>query len=334
MDGKETATNKKIVQLYNDMEQKVLILSPSFQRNLVWNNTHKEKFIETILKGLPFPEVYFASGQIDLKRMTSETLVVDGQQRLGTIYEYIKNDNNLILKKIPRFDSLDDDEKTSFLDYNVVVRDLGRISLDDIKDIFSRINSVQYALNAVEINNALYEGSFITTAKEILATNLLSEFEVFADSEISRMKDLGFILLVMSTIEVGGYFSRDNEIEATIKEFDEHYPNKNTIYETITGTLNYIRQLNLPSDSLWLKKTGLFTLVIELIKFTSDKNNFPEITKGYNCLSNLEKNIFLNKDSTENEYGNFYKYVFQSTTSRQGRIIRGELLRKALNENY
>ena len=33
-----------------------LVIKPSFQRRLVWTNADKEKFIQTILEGYPFPE--------------------------------------------------------------------------------------------------------------------------------------------------------------------------------------------------------------------------------------------------------------------------------------
>jgi uncharacterized protein with ParB-like and HNH nuclease domain len=52
------ATNKKVLDLFNMMKNHTLILAPSFQRKLVWNDAHKEKFIETILLKLPFPEIY------------------------------------------------------------------------------------------------------------------------------------------------------------------------------------------------------------------------------------------------------------------------------------
>lgn len=61
------ATNKKILDLYNMMKDGSLTLKPSFQRKLVWNSKHKENFIDTILKGLPFPEIYLSAGEIDLK---------------------------------------------------------------------------------------------------------------------------------------------------------------------------------------------------------------------------------------------------------------------------
>jgi len=73
------------------MKSGELVLRPRFQRKLVWNDQHKENFIETILRGLPFPEIYLAAGEINLETQKSKTLVVDGQQRLNTIYDYIRD---------------------------------------------------------------------------------------------------------------------------------------------------------------------------------------------------------------------------------------------------
>jgi len=331
MSNTVTVSNEKVIDLFNKMHEGTLILQPSFQRKLVWNNAHKENFIETILEGLPFPEVYFANGKIDIEKKVSETLIVDGQQRLSTIYEYIANDNNLVLKKIPKFEELNETKKTNFLDYNVVVRALGRISLDEIKAIFRRINSVQYALNAIEIENALYEGEFISAAKAILETKLLNCFEIFADSKISRMEDLGFIILIMATIEAGGYFPANKEVEAMIKRYDEEYHDKDAMIKIFTYVLRFIQELNLSADSLWLKKSCLFTLIVELMKYHSNKGGLRSSDQMTNLLTSLEANIQANKNSTDNKFGKFYHCIYQDTSSRKARIIRGELLENSMD---
>lgn len=325
-------TNKKIIDLYGMMENEPsLILQPSFQRRLVWNDAHKEKFLETILCGYPFPEVYFADGEIDLEKKKSITLVVDGQQRLHTIYQYITDDENLILKRIKRFLDLTVDEQTSFLDYLVVVRDLGRISKEEIKEIFSRINSVQYALNAMEINNALYEGEFIATAKTVSETNLLSELLSLNDTEISRMKDLEFIALIMSTIEVGGYFTSDKEIENVIKKYDNKYPNAEKMQEAFIAVLQYIKELKLEADSIWYRKTCIFTLITELLFKKIIGTDLPEKYNFEKNLKCIEQSVLEAKITGKpSEYYDFYNYIFQGTASRKGRLVRGQLLRKFL----
>ncbi len=329
-----TATNKKVIELFNMMKEETLILQPSFQRKLVWNNKHKEKFLETILHNYPFPEVYLADGKIDLQTKKSQTVVVDGQQRLHTLYQYISDDDDLVLKELPRFTELEEDKQTDFFDYNVVVRDLGRLKLDDIKEIFNRINSVQYALNAVEINNALYEGEFISTAKKISETNLIADLEVFGESEFTRMKDLEFITLVMATVEIGGYFTSNSEVEKFIKEYDDEYPNKAFMLETIIDVLKLIKSLELPSDAIWYRRSSLFSLIVEVVKYKQRTNNLPEKEDLEKLLIKLESEIIKNRgqDKNENKYAKFYNYIFQGTAGRVGRIARGELLEGELNQ--
>lgn len=322
------ATNKRLIEIYNMMKDGVLILRPTFQRNLVWNDRHKEKFIDTILRGLPFPEVYFADGEINLETKQNTTVVVDGQQRLSTILKYVNGE--LKLRNIPIFNNLTPNEQTDFLNYKIVIRDLGKISDEEVKEIFSRINSVRYALNAVELENALYEGEFISTAKEIQQEVSLELTDIFSKSEFARMKDLEFILLVMSTIELGGYFHRSKEVENMIKRFDDEYQNKDNIKGLLVIAFKLIQDLKLESDSLWLRTSSFFSLIIELSKFIMIHHE-PKVDSLKEILISLEKSILNNKNSGNNDdYSNFYNYVFQDTASKTARIERGAVIEKHL----
>jgi hypothetical protein len=338
------ATNKKLLEMFNMMKNSSLILAPSFQRKLVWNDTHKEDFIETILFGLPFPEIYLADGGINLETQTSETLVVDGQQRLSTIYQYITASPEFKIKRIQRFVDLTAEEQTNFFDYNVVIRDLGRIEEGQIRDIFKRINSVNYALNAVEIRNALYEGEFIRAAKTILETNRLfvedndelsgEANNIFSKDEVSRMKDLEYILLMMATIEEGGYFVGDKEVEKYVKHYDGYYPNKETIMTDFRQVLSLIVSCNLPADSIWNKRSSFFTLVLELVKLKRKYDRLPDTSPLRNSLISLENKLNENKreDVNNNDYAQYYYYTHQNTASRKGRYVRGVLLQKYIEQ--
>ncbi|APC39648.1 DUF262 domain-containing protein [Clostridium estertheticum] len=326
------ATNKKLIELFNMMKSGSLILRPRFQRNLVWNHEHKEKFIETILKGLPFPEIYLADGEIDLEKQTSTMVVVDGQQRLGTINEYIKSDE-FIISNIKKFSELTDDEKKSFFDYKIVVRDLGRITDELVLDIFNRINSVQYALNSMEIRNALYQGEFIQTAKIIIENGkeFFEKTEIFSLEESSRMDDIEYILLIMSTLEEGGYFAGKKEIETYVKMNDEKYLNKDNMIKDINYAIKLIDDCKLPNDTMWYKKSNFFSLVIELVMFNKDYEAINDVGILVSLLEELQEKIYDNKKGN-NEFSEYYLYIFQSTQSRKGREIRGKLIRKNLRE--
>ncbi len=324
-----TPGTKKISELYTRLtsENPTLILQPAFQRRFVWNDEHKEKFIDTLIKGLPIPEIYIAQTGIDIEKIEAQEVVVDGQQRLSTIIQYINesDDSNVFGNIVPKFKDLDDKtDKRDFLNYNIVVRDLGDLSSEEIIEIFKRINSTRYGLNDVELHNALYDGKFIAVAKEILDTISISNLPFLTESKISRMEDLHYILLLLATIVHGGYFSLDKEIEKCIIEYNNEFPSSEEIKAKFIKTFEFIQSMNLPIDSIWFRKSNFFTLFVELY----NKKDFTMRDKAKQKLIELESNIIENKNlgREENDFSKYYAYMYSGTNSRQARVIRSEIL--------
>ena len=327
-------SNKKISSIYKEIKRENLILQPDFQRRFVWNNKHKEKFIDTILKGYPVPEIYVAQKGIDIETIESEEVVVDGQQRLHTIVEYIDEpDNSQVFGNIvKKYKKLTTDEKEDFLNYTLLIRDLGDISADNIKEVFKRINSTQYALNSIELHNAIYDGEFIVTAKEILEQINIAELPFFSDSKISRMDDLLFILLIMATIQEEGYFVGDKYVEKYVADYNENYPDKVDVKTKMVNLFAFINELKLPNDSLWLRKSCYFTLFVECYKEFDKLKNKNKALKEY--LQELEKKVETdkNKNADTNKFAKFYSYIYTGTNSRKARVERGDFFKKEVIE--
>lgn len=320
--------NENIIDLYNAIKSGRYKLSPDFQRKLVWNDKHKESFIETILKGFPFPEIYITDGEVDIENKITVKWIVDGQQRLSTIVQYI-DDEGIKLTKIPKYSKLDDKER--FLYYKVVTRNLGKIDTETIKEIFSRINSVNYALNAIEMKNALYDGEYISTAKEILNENekFFSELDIFSDNEVSRMKDLEFVLTLMTIVESKGYFTTTSANEEYIKNYNEEYKNKTSIQTAFNNIFTFIVELDLDPYSIWLKKSNILTLIIELLRLKEKKYTF-DVELFREILIKFENEILNNKTGNpeENDFAKYYYYALQGTGSKTSRIERGKILNR------
>jgi uncharacterized protein with ParB-like and HNH nuclease domain len=266
MQIKPSVTNPTIADIYQNIESDKLILRPDFQRKFVWTHDHQEEFIDTILHGYPFPEIYVCQGTIDIKKLRTTQHVIDGQQRLTTIKIYIEGNHERELKKIPYFNDLDEEEREAFLSYQMVVRDIGKVDEETIREVFRRINLTKFKLEDVEIHNAIYSGQFIQTAKEVLDNIDISEYNVFHESEFTRMADLHFILQVMSTLENEGYFPQDKEVEKYIAKFNDEYQKRNHIKALLIKTLAVIKDLNIHIDSIWLRKSNFFTLVVEIAR--------------------------------------------------------------------
>lgn len=63
----------------------------------------------------------------------------------------------------------------------------------------------------------------------------VNKLPFFSDSKISRMDDLLFILLIMATIQEGGYFVGDKYVEKYVANYNENYPDKADVRKKIVG---------------------------------------------------------------------------------------------------
>lgn len=317
-----SVTTPTIAEVYEKIDKNRLELAPDFQRKFVWTHEHQEEFIDTILHGYPFPEIYVCQGKTDTKKLRTTQKVIDGQQRLTTIKNYIENTFEKELKIIPSFEKLDEIQREEFVTYKIVFRDIGKVKEDLVREIFRRINLTKFKLEDIEIHNAIYDGKFIQTAKELSKEVELDQFGVFHDSEFTRMADVHFFLLIMSTIERGGYFPRDNELEKCIAEFNDEFKNSHKIKSLILKAISIIQDLGLNLDSIWFRKSNFFTLMVELC--TTDI--FPEDMATR--LVDFENNVMLNKHDKENDYGLYYGYMYAGTNDRKARVTRSELFKK------
>ncbi len=319
---------KTISDLIGKIKRNELILQPEFQRGFVWTSEHMENFIKTILEGYPFPEIYISQKGIDLETLSTQNVVVDGQQRLTTIKRYIEGTHGFE-KNIPKFADLSNTNKTDFLNYDVTVRDLKDVSPEIMIDIFQRINSTKFTLTAIEINNAIYNGQFIKCAKEILQLFNNVEFKVpiFSESELTRMADLHFLLLIMSTIEESGYFPSDNEVEKYIAQFNNEYPRFEEMKSSLSSTILSVNQSNIKADSMWYRKSNYFTLICELLWSNKTVNDLIDE------LNTFEINVMNNKSANKNDnpFAMYYASMYAGTNSRNARVKRSEILKANIN---
>lgn len=314
-----SVTNPTIADIYQSIQSGRLILAPDFQRKFVWTHEHQESFLDTIINGYPFPEIYVCQGDIDVAALKTTQKVIDGQQRLTTIKRYIDGISDRPYSKIPIFKALGA-QTAAFLSYQIVVRDIGKVDDQVVREIFRRINLTKFKLEDVEIHNAIYDGAFIQTAKKLLNVAQLEKYGVFHDSEFTRMADLHFILLMMATLEAGGYFPEDTDVERHIIANNDEYPNAENMNLIVKDTFSIIAGLGLPEDSLWFRKSNFFTMVVEIAK------NIAKLpTDLLSRLTDLEEKIMANKRNQNNMYGRYYQYMYQGTNQRKARVIRSEL---------
>jgi uncharacterized protein with ParB-like and HNH nuclease domain len=71
---------REIVTMYKDGD----LEKPELQRKYVWTKNEASRFIDSILLGLPVPSIFLAKTKEDKR------LIVDGYQRIMTVYDYME----------------------------------------------------------------------------------------------------------------------------------------------------------------------------------------------------------------------------------------------------
>jgi hypothetical protein len=318
-----SASNRRLRTLLTGIRSGELIPRPDFQRRLVWTNKDKCLFVQTVLEGLPFPEIYIAAGRVDSKTGEGSEVLVDGQQRITTLYQYFTDSADLKLQaSIPKYSDMDETEQIRFLEYKVVVRDLGSLPIDDIKQVFQRINSTSYGLNAMELNNSRYGGAFKTLAEWFSQQKIIDRMRVFSVNDVRRMNDVRFCLAALASI-MGPYFNRDKELESYLSKYDESIPNEETIKTNISETLRLIEVMNFPSDSRAAKKSDFFTLFVELFRCVADKGLQIDPSVARFELDSFYSSVDGASPDDESDAGKYYKASLQASNDRGSRIVRG-----------
>tara|TARA_R110000868_G_scaffold1253_9_gene9729 strand:+ start:374 stop:1465 length:1092 start_codon:yes stop_codon:yes gene_type:complete len=140
---------------------------PEFQRRYVWPDKLASRLIESILLNVPIPPCYLSQNQ------EFELDVIDGQQRLYSIYRFLENQFRLsdleVLKDYNglRFFELPDKIQRQLETHTIRCVLITNESHPEIKfDVFERLNTNTIPLNPQELRNCIYRGSLNNLLQE------------------------------------------------------------------------------------------------------------------------------------------------------------------------
>lgn len=254
----------EILSMYSDGD---LDIHPEFQRFYRWSDNQKSKLIESILLNIPIPSIFVA------QRTDGVWDVVDGLQRLSTIFEFIgtlrDNDNNLVpplkLTKTNLLPSLenkvwdteDDDSfteaqqryfKRSRLNFVIIQKESDSSSK---YELFQRLNTGGSSLTPQEVRNCLL---IMSNEEYFEKLKELSEYKPFletinvSDKNIDEQYDKElvsrFLVLKdtepseMSSVTDLGNFLDDK----TVKYFDANFDSWDKTKELFERTFKLIKE--------------------------------------------------------------------------------------------
>ena len=263
-------------------------LQPKFQRRDAWNVRAKSRFIESLLLGLPIPQIILA----EKKEQKGKYIVIDGKQRLLTIRNFFsKNDADLfkplrltgltILKRLngkKYIDILTDP------DFNQLVTQLQNqpIRTTVIKNwpneeflftVFLRLNTGSIKLSPQELRQALHPGPFIDYADNFSIESTSIKKMLGLESPDFRMRDVEIVIR---------YF--------TYKRFIESYDgNLKSAFDNTVKILN--NEWNLINEQIVDESKELDNGIEFTIKLFGEKDAFSKWT-GNAYQTNFNRAVF------------------------------------------
>ncbi|MBA2858657.1 uncharacterized protein with ParB-like and HNH nuclease domain [Methanococcus maripaludis] len=171
MDKMKVFTDSKdfsISTIYEKIKESEILLRPHYQREYVFDSVTASRLIESILLDIPIPVIYLNEEE------DYSLAVIDGLQRLTTIFNFISDD--LKLEGLEALEELNgkyysemgqkiiNKFKNSTLRFIVIKKESNE---NLVYEIFSRLNRGSVKLKHQELRNCLYCGSYNDMLKEL-----------------------------------------------------------------------------------------------------------------------------------------------------------------------
>jgi len=268
-----TPNDFNILTLFNLIDNGVIKMPP-FQRNYVWDAKRASKLIESIVLGLPIPQVFL------YEKGKNNFYVIDGQQRLLSIYFFIKqrfptnegraalreyltgdeNIDNRVLANDKYFknfslrlpsQSISEKNKLDKLKYDTLgdlkhtfeyLRTVRSVMIkqnepdDDssIFEIFNRLNSGGQNLSSQEIRMSLYYSGLY---KELISLNHNKEWRKLLGNDVEdlRFRDVEILVRVFAML------ANHNKYKPSMTKFLNNFSKESSQFDE--DTLEYFKNL-------------------------------------------------------------------------------------------
>ncbi|MBS3026073.1 MAG: DUF262 domain-containing protein [Dolichospermum sp. DET50] len=348
--------NFQTISWFWDLHTRKLIeLDPPYQRRSVWNQDYKDYFIDTVLNGYPAPAIFIY--QEITPEGVSKISIVDGKQRLSTLFEFANNEFPVYEKAtIARlrgkyFKDLDIEAKQNFWKYQFAIEYLPSSDEKIIGNIFDRINRNIIKLTSQELRHAKFNGVFITAVEDLtiwMFEYLGGNFPNIDQRTKKQMKDVEIVAQLLLFLEEGVRAYSQEYLDKSFSERDINWESQEEVENEFRHTIESIKEILEFSQDINLSKTrlknqadfySLFGAVAELNR-ENTLNASAEIGERIKkFLEVIEDEKIRNQaiDSLNNYQINaleYYKAVKQSFTDSGARKTRIRIMKSVIQGSF
>jgi 5-methylcytosine-specific restriction endonuclease McrA len=340
-------TSAKISQIIDWNKHHRLNFEPAYQRlGGVWSYKDCEELIATILNDLPIPELF-----LHYRPLRGENFVydiVDGKQRLQTILNFVDKNKGFRSKigldekdrNKKLFSELTQQERERFFNYDLRFFRIDNFSLENLTEIFIRLNRTGRKLTKQEIRNAKFTGDFISLAKLLCKNgktkNYFIKNNVVSESAKKRMSDIELTCELLAYIK-NGVQDKKKTLDRIIGE-NEKLKDRSKVKHSFVRCISLIKSI-LPEirATRFHQKSDFYSLfgaIHDLYSegFNIENPKYQKITKL--ILINLSNLIDSTKSKVRRikntDILKYYESTREGTDTKINRTIRIDYLKKLL----
>jgi hypothetical protein len=231
-------------------------LEPGFQRKSVWTINDRRRLIQSMASGYPLPSVFLYQRSHNGKLVYD---VIDGKQRLETIFAFIKLGRfkrQGFETKLDLGDGLSwydwreichyhTDRAADFRSYKIQTVEVTG-ELNQIIDLFVRINSTGKRLTSGEKRHArFYTSPFLREAEHLVSRyqKYLRTQRVLSPAQIGRMKGTELFSELLMSLHKGGPINKKTSLDRAI---GNEGINGNTLHRLsgeFKATINLVKRM-------------------------------------------------------------------------------------------
>jgi hypothetical protein len=287
-------TTKDIALLYQLYRDNQLRLRPEFQRLSVWPRAAKAYLIDTVLNQRPMP-LFFFQRTVSAQSGRQMFDVIDGQQRLRAIFEFLDDGFGLSESKGDslakdyhrrRFSELPNELKSVIFNYDLIVEELHSYSDSDIRDMFVRMNRYVVKLSKQELRHSLEKGKFAEFVERIGKLPFWRKNRVFSDNQISRMRNVEFAA-ELAVLLLEGPQDKKRVLDLYYHQYKESFPEAGRAGARLQSYLDWLDAGSFElSKTRFRKPVDLYGVIGALAKVSRGAETLSRI-KRERALANL-----------------------------------------------
>ena len=301
---------------------------PDWQRQEVWSADQKRGLIDSILRGWKLPKFYFQKTRTN----PDEFDVVDGQQRLTAIWEFMDGELKLSEEQAKEFEAADypnlpDALSDAFDDYEIEYDEITDATDQEVKEFFQRLQ-VGLPLTSSEKLNSVHSKLRDYCAKAAQHP-LFSKTTVISDKRYAYFD----ILAKVATIEIEGLDAglRYDDIKKVFESNSAFSPNSATA-KRINNALKFLHD-SLPAPYAQFRNRTIVQSIITLICHLQEaglKADQKQILGEFidSFLKELRKQVELGQGATDQDFLEFQRTV--NANIRAGARTRQSILLRHL----